>query len=106
MSDLDVDISIGGNKVGQFVLVNGFLGNIPEVHAHVLKSIKGDANIHFGYVKAKVTSVLGGEHLVPVDFNGLKFGSFSADDARVVSDKVSTSSDLGSVGFIFFWTDG
>ena len=62
MSDFNVDISIGVNNVGQFVLVNDFLGNIPEVHAHVLKSIKGGVQIHVGYVKAKVTSVLGGEH--------------------------------------------
>ena len=62
LSDFDVDISIGGNEVGQFVLVNDFLGNIPEVHAHVLKSIKGGVQINFGYVKAKLTSVVGGEH--------------------------------------------
>ena len=62
MSDFDVDISIGGNEVGQFVLVNDLLGNIAEVHAHVIKSIKGGVQIHVGYVKAKVRSVLGGEH--------------------------------------------
>ena len=61
-SDFDVDIAIGGNEVGQFVLINDFWGNIAEVHAHVLKSIKGGVQIHVGYVKAKVTSVLGGEH--------------------------------------------
>ena len=53
-SDFDVDIAIGGNEVGQFVLVNDFLGNIAEVHTHILKSIKGVVQIHVGYVKAKV----------------------------------------------------
>ena len=62
LSNFDVDISIGGNEVGKFVLVNDFLGNIVEVHVHVLKSIKGGIQIHVGYIKAKVTSVLGGEH--------------------------------------------
>ena len=46
MSDLDVYISIGGNNIGQFVLVNDLLGNTTEVHAYVLKSIKGDVKIH------------------------------------------------------------
>ena len=41
-----------------------------------------------------------------MDFNGLKVGIFSADYARLVSDKVFTSGDLGSVRFIFFWADG
>ena len=41
-----------------------------------------------------------------MDFNGFKFRSFSADGFRVVSDKVFTSGDLGSVRFIFFWADG
>ena len=62
MSSFDVDIAVGGNEVGQFVLVNDFLGNIAEVHAHVLKLVKGGVQIHIGYVKAKLTSVLGGEH--------------------------------------------
>ena len=62
MSDFYVDISIGGNEVGQFVLVNDFLGNIAALYVHVLKSIKGGVQIHVGYVKAKVTIVLGGEH--------------------------------------------
>ena len=51
-SDFDVDIAIGYNEVGQVVLVNDFLGNIAEVHTHVLKSIKGGVQIHVGYVKA------------------------------------------------------
>ena len=59
---LFLDISIGGKEVGKFVLVNDFLGNIAEVHAHLLKSIKGVFQIHVGYVKAKVTIVLGGDH--------------------------------------------
>ena len=62
MSDFYVDIYIGGNEVGQFVLVNDFLVNIVVVHAHVLKSIKAGVQIHVRYVKAKVTSALGGEH--------------------------------------------
>ena len=62
MSDFYVEIYIEGNEVGQFVLVNDFLDNIAEVHAHVLKSIKGGVQINVGYVKAKATSVLGGEH--------------------------------------------
>ena len=41
-----------------------------------------------------------------MDFNGFKVGSFSADGALVVSDKVSTSGDLGFVRFIFFRMDG
>ena len=61
-SDFDVDIAIGGNEVGQFVLVNDFLGNIAEVHAHVLKSIKVGVHIHVGYAKEKLTRVVGGEH--------------------------------------------
>ena len=105
-SVFDVDISIGGNEFGQFVLVNDFLGNIAEVHAYVLKSIKGGVQIHVGYVNANVTSVLGGESLVPVYFNGFKVGSFGADGARVVSDKFSTSSESGSVRFVFFRMDG
>ena len=62
LSDFDVDIAIGCNKVVQFVLVNDFLGNIAEEHVHVLKSIKAGVQIHIGYVKEKLTSVLGGEH--------------------------------------------
>ena len=62
MSDFDVDISIGSKEVGQVVMFNDFLGNILEVHAHVLKSIEAGVQIHVGYVKEKVTSVLGGEH--------------------------------------------
>ena len=41
-----------------------------------------------------------------MDFNGFKVSSFGADGARVVSDKVSTSGETGSVRFIFFRTDG
>ena len=69
------------------------------------RSRKG-VQIHVGYVKAKVACVLGGEHLVPLDFNGFRVRNFSADSAWVVSDKVSTSGDSGSVTFIFFRTDG
>ena len=36
-----------------------------------------------------------------MDFNGFKVRSFSADGARVVSDKISTSSESGSIRFIF-----
>ena len=41
-----------------------------------------------------------------MDFNGFKVGSFSADGAGVVSDKVSTSGESGSVRFIFFCKNG
>ena len=61
-SDFDVDIAIGGNEMGQFVLVNDFFKIIAEVHVHILKSIKGGVQMHVQYVKSKVTSVLGGDH--------------------------------------------
>ena len=62
LSDFIVDISIVGNEVGKFVLVNDFLGNIVEVHAHILKPIKGGDQSHVVYFNTKVTRVLGGEH--------------------------------------------
>ena len=106
MSDFIVDISIVGNEVGKFVLVNDFLGNIVEVHAHVIKSIKGGVQIHVGYFKEKVTSVLGGEHWVPLDLMVSRLEVSVLMVPGEVSDKVFTSGDSGSVRFIFFRTDG
>ena len=41
-----------------------------------------------------------------MDFNGFKVSSFGANGAPVVSDKVSTSGESGSVRLVFFRTDG
>ena len=40
-----------------------------------------------------------------MDFNGFKVGSFGADGSWVVSDKISTSGESGSVRFVFFQID-